>query len=216
MKPKPVISAESVPDQTIERIIPAGESRQIQGLADRFYVVESNGPVRIKTGVIPEKVYSKGRGKRLPAPAYFDGAEIHNDNDYDIKVEIEWSFGEEIDNRLNVIAGSGAALATFDNDGHIEVEDTLAAGNLAHNASIEFDPEPPEGYLKRRYVSISNNSATARLLLLDANDDEIGAVYPSQTNEFYHQDTFKLRNESGSAVDVKAYTCWEVDPYIID
>lgn len=209
----PVITESSVPDQTIVFTIPPGGMRRVEGLADRFYFVEATGPVRIKTGVIPEKVYTKGRGKRLPPPALFKYAEIHNDNAIAVRIEMEWSFGEEIDNRLNIVAGVGAALATYDNDGHIESEAALAAGNLANASEVEFSPTPPSGYLKRRFVSISNKSTTAVLLLLNSTNEQIGAVFPSQTNEFYHQDTFKLRNESGAGVDVKAYTCWEVDPF---
>lgn len=209
------ISQKNVPDQTIFRIIPAGESRRIDGLADRFYFVESTGPIRVKTGVIPERTFTKGLGKRLPQGAFFKYAELHNDNAFDVRLELEWTFGDLIDNRLNIVSGSGAALATFDNDSEIEVLSTLAAANLAHNGVVTFDPTPAAGHLKRRFVSLSNNSATARLLLLDENDDEIGSLFPSQTNEFYHTDTFKLKNSSGADVDVKGYVCWEIDPFAI-
>lgn len=215
MRQRPVITAESVPDQTIEFTIPANGMRNVRGLADRFYFVAANGPIHVKTGVIPERAFTKGQGKQLPSPALFESAELHNKNDYDVRIELEWTFGEFIDRRFIVAGDEGAALATFDNDGHIVANDTLAGANMANNDVVTFDPVPPEGYLKRRYVSISNNSATARLLLLDENDNEIGSVYASQTNEFYHQDTFKLKNTSGSDVDVKAYVCWELDPYEI-
>jgi hypothetical protein len=213
MKTNPVITQESIPDQTIELTIPANESRRISGLADRFYFVAANAPILVKTGIVPERFYTKGQGKSLPAPAVFEYAELKNLNAFAVTIELEWTFGDFIDRRFIVAGDEGAALGTYDLDGKIEPEETLAAGNLGNGSEVTFSHVPDTGYLKRRYVSISNNSATARLLLKDADDVVIGSVFPSQTNEFYHQDTFKLRNESGSPVDVKAYTCWEVDPY---
>lgn len=211
----PQITQDNCPDQTFELVIPAGESRRVDGIANRFYFVYSNGPIRVKTGIIPERYYSKAQGKLLPSPAVFKYAELHNDNDYAVRLELEWTFGDFIDRRFIVAGDEGAALATFDNDAHIEAQADLADSNLAHDGKVEFDPDPPAGYLKRRYVSISNNSATARLKLLDADDNEIGSVPPAQTLEFYHQDFFKLLNDSGSGVDVKAYTAWEQNPYLL-
>lgn len=207
------ISENTVPDQTIVKTIPAGESRRVEGIADRFYFVRANGPTRVKSGILPERSYHKGQGKQLPSPALFKYLELHNDNAFALQIEMEYTFGDFIDRRFIVASDEGAALGIYDIPSDIEVEAALAAGNLANNGEVDFDPTPALGYLKRKYVSISNNSATARLKLLDANGFQIGSVFPSQTNEFHHQGFFTLLNDSGAAVDVKAYTCWELDPY---
>lgn len=205
-----------VPDQVVIMTIPPGESRRVEGLADRFYFVRLNGLCRVRSGIVPERTYSKGQGKQLPAPALFKYLELHNDGILPLRVEMEYTFGDFIDRRFIVASEEGAALGMYDIPTEIEVQADLAAANLANNGVIIFDPEPDplKGYLKRKYVSLSNNSATARLKLLDENDAEIGSLYPSQTNEFHHTGAFKLKNESGSSVDVKGYTCWELNPFI--
>lgn len=208
------ITETTVPDQTVTLTIPPGESRQVTGLADRFYFTRASGPIRVHSGILPARVYRKGQGKQLPSPALFKRLELWNDDPTEpLRLEMEYTFGDFIDRRFIVASDEGAALGIYDIPTAIEVEATLAAGNLANATEVEFDPTPASGYMKRKYVSISNNSATARLLLLDSLDNEIGSIFPSQTNEFHHTDFFKLRNESGADVDVKAYTCWEIEPY---
>lgn len=213
MNNRPHISAESVPDQTIEHIIPAKQSRRIVGLANRFYFAEATGPIRVKTGVIPERTFNKGLGKRLPSPGLFTYAELHNDNDYDVRIELEWTFGDLIDNRLNIVTGDGASLGIYDAKCEMVAEPTLAGGTMANNDEILFDATAVAPRHQRKRVTISNKSTSANLILKDEADLEIGFIPPVTVMEFDHQTNFKLVNESGEAVDAKAFTTWTLLPY---
>jgi hypothetical protein len=200
-------------DQSLTLVIAPGTSKRVECFATSFYVRESNGPVRIKSPFFAEAILSVGLGKEAPPGFGFKMLEVHNDNAFEITVVLDIGAGRTIDRRLNIVSGRGAALGVYAIETEIEVEAALAAGTLANAAEVVFDPTPGPTHLLRQEVVITNNSATARLLLLDVNDDVIGAVPPVYPMTVTHHSLFKLRNESGSAVDVKAYTVWQKNPF---
>lgn len=200
-------------DQSPVLVIDPGTMKRVECFATAFYIVEANGPVRIRSPYFAERYFSVGEGKEAPPGFGFKMFEVHNDNAFQVTVTIDVSAGRTIDNRLNIVAGRGAALGVYAIETEIEVQAALAAGTLANAAEVVFDPTPGPTHLLRQEVVITNNSATARLLLLDAADAIIGAVPPVYPMTVTHHSLFKLRNESGSAVDVKAYTVWQKNPF---
>jgi hypothetical protein len=210
-----VLRFEPIPDSSPTLIIQPGSLAVVNTIGDAFYITEATGPVRIECKFIGARSYLQGQGKELPAGYAFEVLEVFNDTDEAITCTIDISFGRSIDNRMIIAPGAGVALATYEQTAHALTVDSLAASPFEHSEEVVFDPSPFPGYIKRQSVTISNKSIAASILILDEDDKEQGFVPPNTLIELTHQSFFKLLNDSGEAIDCKAWETWTVSPGII-
>lgn len=148
--------------------------------ANHFYVVNSTGPVNIKSAEFPEKTYRAGTGERLSGNQIFTRLELFNRGTVPIELTVWAGFGEYIDNRAEIVE-QYTALEVVRDSGGIPLDILPYQGTIR----ITGATNGKDGYIQRKALCVSNNAAAggAKIFIHTDVDGVIGpkclTVFPA-------------------------------------
>ncbi len=89
--------------QYIEGTLAAGAMRGLDAVGEKFYVIESDGTLTIKTSNGTKNTFDQRQGENANADALYERIEIYNETGAPITFRIFYGFGEFYDGRADII-----------------------------------------------------------------------------------------------------------------
>jgi len=89
--------------QYITGTLGAGEMRGVDAIGEKFYVIESDGILTIKTNYGTKNTFDQRQGENADRDALYERLEIYNETGAPITFRIFYGFGEFSDGRADII-----------------------------------------------------------------------------------------------------------------
>lgn len=89
--------------QYIEGVLQAGEMRGVDAIGDKFYVVEADGELTIKTNNGSKNQFKPRQGESADDNALYERIEIYNDTADAITYRVFYGFGNFLDGRAEIV-----------------------------------------------------------------------------------------------------------------